>query len=114
MNILIKFIPLIFIAFDIISGVLAALKNGCLDSAVMREGLYNKSGEIIALVLSYALEKVSVYYSFAADFPLYGVTSAYICGMEILSTIENICELSPRMFNFFKPYLAKLNGYKKE
>ena len=103
----------VFIALDIITGLAKALKNDGLNSSVLRVGLWHKSAEILATVGAAAVE----YYK-----PLLGlenisilaVVATYICIMEIVSCIENICELNPKLAKIFGPYLEKLNSNNKK
>lgn len=108
------YIPIVvFIALDIITGLAKALKNDGLNSSVLRVGLLHKSAEVLAVVGAVAVE----YYK-----PLLGlekisvlaVVATYICIMEIVSCIENLCELNPKLAKIFGPYLEKLNAKNKE
>lgn len=90
----------IFILFDIVSGIAAALKYKSLSSSAMREGLYNKLAEILLLLLA-------VVCNFVLDMPPFHqlgippeiayVVAVYIVCMEVLSIIENICLLNPNI-----------------
>lgn len=86
------------IVMDIVCGVIGAAKNHVLDSSVMREGMYNKVGEIllviVALMCHYWLEQ--------PPFDVLGIPAevtslvgVYLVGMELLSIIENICKINP-------------------
>lgn len=86
------------ILLDVVSGVLAAVKNNELSSSKMRNGLFNKAGELLLLGLSWFL-------NFMANVPpldqmgipsevLYSI-GAYIGVMEIVSVVENVCKMNP-------------------
>lgn len=90
----------VMIGMDVICGVVAAAKNRVLDSSVMRDGMYNKVGEILLLVVAlccrfllseYPLNTIGV----PAD--VTGVVAVYIIGMELLSILENICKINPEL-----------------
>lgn len=93
-------IVLVLILFDIIAGVVAAAKNRTLDSSVMRDGLFNKVGEILLLLLG-------VFCNLILEMPPFsqlGIPSEvayavaiYISGMEVLSILENICKINPEL-----------------
>ena len=95
-------IALVFIVLDILTGYLAAARNGNLNSTVMREGLWSKLGEICSIVLGFVAEfTVSVYGSdfitFKCDLPIATGVCAYIALYEFTSIIENIGSLNKEL-----------------
>ena len=98
----------VFIAFDIITGIIKALYNDGLNSTYLRKGLFHKLSELIAVVGAYLLEYGIQYIYIGVDVPLLKATTAYICLMELVSIIENLSEVNPILGKFFKPYLEKL------
>ena len=105
----------ILIALDVITGVVKGLYKKKLNSATMRKGLYRKLGEILAVVVLLITENIGAYYDIGV-LPS-GVCLAF-CGyigvMEIISIIENLCELNPKIKSFFSPYLEKFKGGEKD
>lgn len=86
---------LVFIAFDVLTGYLAAAKNQALNSTVMRNGLWNKLGEICSIAIGYLVEfAVAVYGSdfteLTVNIPIATGICAYIAVYELTSIIENI------------------------
>lgn len=109
------FIVLGFIIFDILSGLLKATYEGKYNSSVMRKGGLRKLSEVFALILSGLLEYVCAFIDLGVELPLLPIVSVYICVMELISILENLCAISPILNNLFKPYLAKLKeGYKHD
>ena len=91
---------LVLILFDIIAGVVAAARSHTLDSSVMRDGMYNKVGEIMLMMLAMICNYLLGMEPFVAIGIPKEVTyliAAYIGGMEILSIIENICKINPSL-----------------
>ena len=90
----------ILILLDILCGVTAAARSRALDSSIMRDGLYNKVGELLLLSTATIVE-------FGLDIPPFdqlgippevmGAVCAYIAVMELLSIIENICKINPEL-----------------
>jgi toxin secretion/phage lysis holin len=72
-------------AADIVTGWIQATINGTWDSTKMRKGLYRKSGELLVIVITYA---VSVAISLPFDAAAF--VAGYIIVMEILSVCENL------------------------
>lgn len=109
----IYFAVIIFIVLDIITGLAKALKNNAVNSSVLRVGFWHKSAEIMAIGGATAIE---YYKSFLglSDISILIPVASYICIMEVVSCIENLCELNPSLAKFFSPYLAKLNLKEKE
>lgn len=88
----------VMIVMDIVCGVVAAAKNHMLDSTVMRDGMYNKVGEILLLVIAMFCHFLLSEPPLASIGVPADVTSAvaiYIVGMELLSILENICKINP-------------------
>lgn len=101
---------LVFIALDIVSGLVKAFATTGFDSSTMRQGAYHKIGEVLAVCLMAA-----------ADFylPLVGVTvgvsfsaigCAYFVAMEIGSVLENIGIINPELVGPLSKIFAKLKG----
>ena len=90
----------ILIILDIVCGVVAAAKNHALDSSVMRDGMYNKVGEILLIIVSLVChfwleQEPFVNMGIPADVTM--SVAIYIAGMELLSIIENICKINPEL-----------------
>ena len=76
----------------------------------MREGGYHKCMEILAVVGSYGIEYAMQYVELGIQIPLVGAVVTYICIMELISIMENMCAVNPELSALFKPYLEKLKG----
>lgn len=90
----------ILILMDIVCGIVGAARNKKLCSAIMRDGLYNKFGEIMLLLLAIFINNVLM----VAPFDKIGIppeiayaVAIYIAIMEIISIIENICKINPEL-----------------
>lgn len=111
MNMVGLIIALCFIAFDIISGVVGALKEGNYQSSKMREGLFHKIGEIMAILFSYGCEYAFPYIGITVAIPVCSSVLVYITIMETGSIIENLTVISPEL----KAILHKtFKGYDEE
>ena len=99
----------VFIGFDILTGVLKAFAAGELNSKVMRKGMLHKASEILTVFGAALLEhgaEISNLINF--DLPLLAGFATYICAMEAISIIENLCAVNPQLNALFAPYLKKL------
>lgn len=105
----IYFIVCGFILADIITGLLQALYKGELNSTKLRQGLFHKLSEVLAVIFSIGIEYACKYIELGVDLPILNVVSAYICLMELVSILENLCEVNPALSKLFKPYLEKLH-----
>lgn len=104
-----SYIPIaIFIGLDIITGLAKALKNGSLNSSTLRLGLWHKSAEIFATIGATAVEYYKPFLGLG-NISILTPVITYISVMEIVSCIENLCVLNPKLAKIFTPYLAKLN-----
>ena len=99
-----------FIVFDVVTGLIKAGYNGNYNSAIMRQGGFHKSMEVMAMAVAYFVEYAIVYINIGVDVPAVPAVTVYICIMELISVIENICAVNPQMCALFKPYLDKLKG----
>ena len=99
-----------FIVFDVVTGLIKAGYNGNYNSAIMRQGGFHKSMEVMAKAVAYFVEYAIVYINIGVDDPAVPAVTVYICIMELISILENICAVNPQMCALFKPYLDKLKG----
>lgn len=99
-----------FIAFDVVTGLIKAGYNGNYNSGIMRQGGFHKSMEVIGMAVAYFVEYAVVYVNIGVDVPAVPAVTVYICIMELISILENICAVNPQMCALFKPYLDKLKG----
>lgn len=100
-----------FIIFDIITGFIKALYKNKINSTIIRQGLYHKLTELLAMIFSAGVEYSANYINIGVQLPVLIVVSAYIIIMEIISIIENLCEVNPTLAKLFKPYLDKLKKW---
>lgn len=99
-----------FILIDIVTGFMKGLYHGNIDSSALRKGLLHKASEALVFGCSMLLQYSTQFIHLGIDLPLSGVVTIYIVGMEATSIIENLCEVNPKLFKLFKPYLKKLQG----
>lgn len=96
----IALVPLIFCVLDVLTGYIAAARRGELNSTIMRDGLWNKSAELCAIVLAKATEFCIntfgiVIGSDKLNMPICTAICAYISLYELTSCIENIGKMNP-------------------
>lgn len=100
-------VVLAFILADLLTGFLAALKNREFKSAVMREGLFHKLGELAAYGLALMCDIFAPYVEINLPVNLATVVASYLTVMEIGSILENISKLSPEASNIFSKIIKK-------
>ena len=83
-------IVLAFVVLDFVSGMIKSFKNHDFDSSIMRDGLINKIGELIILILAELAEKSLPYFDISIGRPIFNGICTYIILMEIGSVIENV------------------------
>ncbi len=106
-------IVFLFICFDVLTGVMKALYNGKVSSGCLRKGMIRKFSELVILFGCDLLQYTMVYYDLGLQFSIFKPMGGYICVMEFVSIVENICEIVPQFNTFFEPYLAKLQKGEK-
>ena len=83
-------VALIFIIFDIVTGVLQALINGTFQSRKMREGGLRKLCLLIVIAFGVMLDYSQTLVALGFEFPCLKAIAGYITLMEIMSIVENI------------------------
>lgn len=78
-------LPLILMSADIVTGWIQATINGTWDSTKMRTGLFRKSGEMLVIILAWA---ISIAINIPVDIAAW--IAIYICIMEVISVCENL------------------------
>lgn len=103
-------------ALDVITGYVAAMRRGELNSTVMKEGLWDKMGEVFAIVVSKCVEICITV--FGTDFvntdfkvPICTAVCAYIALYELTSNVENIGKMNPIIGKWLVEHLG-LDPYK--
>lgn len=104
----------IFIVFDIITGLLKAVKDGNVKSSIMKEGLTAKLGEIIIMVLMYVIEYIFPLININLNLPLVQGVSVYIIIMELSSIIENVGKINPELAKKLSNIFADFTHEKEE
>ena len=83
-------VALIFILFDIITGVISAFITGTFKSAIMREGGAHKLMLISVIAFGVLLDVSQYMVDLGFQIPATTAICGYITLMEIMSCIENI------------------------
>ncbi|WP_288910819.1 phage holin family protein [uncultured Thomasclavelia sp.] len=98
-------LPVILMAFDVITGYYNAWKNGDIKSSKMRDGLGKKIAEICYIAIAGLIG-----IAFCLDKVVY-LVSFYVIYMELLSIAENCDKLG---FPMPKAWKEKLNNKEEE
>lgn len=88
----------ILIIMDIVCGTVAAMRNKELCSSIAREGMYNKIGEAMFLligIISNEILAMPPFDDFGISPNIAYLVAAYIAWMELVSILENICKINP-------------------
>ncbi len=104
---------LVFIAGDILSGLLKAFYHGKVSSECLRKGLIHKFSEILVVFGGWFLDYAMLNY-LGTQLMLFQTFSIYVCTMELISIAENISEVNPQLSGLLKPYLEKLKDKDNE
>lgn len=88
-------VALIFNLFDLISGMLIAVKCHNVQSSKLRDGLFKKVGFLFCYALAYTVDHYSTHVGFQLGIPILPAVLVYTVTTEIVSIIENIHRLNP-------------------
>lgn len=90
----------ILIIMDIVCGTVAAMRNRELCSSIAREGMYNKIGEAMFLLIAIIANEILAMPPFdglGISPDIAYLVAAYIAWMELVSVLENICKINPEL-----------------
>lgn len=90
----------ILIIMDIVCGTVAAMRNKELCSFIAREGMYNKIGESMFLLIAIIANEILAMPPFdglGISPDIAYLVAAYIAWMELVSILENICKINPEL-----------------
>ena len=106
----------VFIIFDVATGWLKALSTGTANSSVMREGLFHKLAEILAVLFGYSCELAFPLVDITLNIPLAGGIATYIVVMETASIVENLAIMNPNLADALSKFFSKekLNPERKD
>lgn len=90
-------VAVVFIGFDILSGWIKGLATNHFQTAIMRAGLFHKLGSLLAIALGVIIDLVQEYLDLGFAIHITAAICAYIILMEIVSVVENICEINPEI-----------------
>lgn len=87
------------ILLDIITGLIKAFYTKTFSSSVMRQGLFHKLGELLAVAILYGAEIALPMIGVEANLPLFPAGVGYCTLMELGSIIENLRAFTPGLDN---------------
>lgn len=88
-------VALVFNAIDIVSGIIAGIKNKNIQSSKLRDGLFKKVGFIFCYVLAWLVDTQGSLIGFHINVQILPIIILYVCTTELVSIIENICKINP-------------------
>lgn len=89
---------LIFVAFDVTSGLIKAFATNTFTSTKVKEGIFHKAALILIIIMSAAIDILSGFIpSMPFTVPLTQGCCLLIIGMECMSVLENICAINPEL-----------------
>lgn len=92
--------PMVMACLDMVSGYLAAMHNGEVDSSCMFEGVFKKLSEVLAIVVAKATEfAIAVFgateLGMSPSIPVCTAVCVFITVYELVSVVENIGKMNP-------------------
>lgn len=100
----------IFIAMDVVSGLIKAFYKKEYNSSIMRKGAYHKFCEIFIVFLCVVSDMYLSYVNVDIGVALVPIVLAYFAVMEICSVIENIGAINPQAVAPVSKFFEKLRG----
>lgn len=105
-NVIVISLTVGFVILDWLTGVIKAAKTHRLKSAVSFQGLLNIMAFILAIVLGVLLHVAQVYMDLGTHLPFLNLICGYIVFAEIVSIVENLGEIEPKLqgYGFMKVF----------
>lgn len=101
-------VVLCMIGCDIVIGLIKAFTTHSYESAVMREGLFHKLGEILCFIFAVICDLTLPAMGIILPVSITGAVAAYLVFMEIGSIIENIGVMNPQLGKYLALVFAKV------
>ena len=105
-------LALAFMAIDVFTGMLKAVKNKELNSTKAREGIYKKASFILFIAFGYLADYAMNYVNMGFNLPAATTICTLVIVTEAISVLENLGKINPDMVKLVSPFLSALN--KKE
>lgn len=103
-------IVLVAIVIDFATGIVKSFMKHNFQSSAMREGLYHKCAEILAIVLAYYVDFALPRINVSVPFSVVNFILAYIVIMEVGSIIENLGIINPQLVGPLSTVFEKIKG----
>lgn len=87
-------IALVFNALDLITGIIAAVKNKDIQSAKLRDGLFKKVGFMLCYFVALLVDTQGSRIGFQLGISILPIIILYVCTTELVSILENICKIN--------------------
>lgn len=88
-------LALIFNALDIISGLIAGVRNKDIQSSKLRDGLFKKVGFIFCYLMAWLIDTQGDMIGFQISVKILPIIILYVCTTEVVSILENISKINP-------------------
>lgn len=105
-------LALAFMAIDVFTGMLKAVKNKELNSTKAREGIYKKASFILFIAFGYLADYAMGYVNMGFNLPAAATICTLVIVTEAISVLENLGKINPDLVKLVAPFLSALN--KKE
>lgn len=86
-----------FIALDVVTGLVKAIKAHEVSSSKMKDGLFHKCGFLLAIVLGALCEFAMLQIDLGFSLPIMPAICGFIILTELASVLENICKIAPEL-----------------
>lgn len=102
-----------FNATDIVSGIVAGLKERQIKSSKLRDGLFKKCGFLLCYALAFMIDHYGALIGFNFAVALIPAVVLYACTTEVVSIIENIGRINPELLPEKLLVLFHMDGKEK-
>ena len=106
-------IAMVFNALDLVTGLVASIKNKNVESSKLRDGLFKKVGFIFCYFVGWLVDTQGYRIGFQIATPVLPIIILYVCTTELVSILENICKINPDILPSKLMEIFNLNKEKK-
>lgn len=88
-------IALAFNGIDLLTGIIASVKQKDIKSAKLRDGLFKKLGFVLCYFVAWLVDTQGAVIGFQISATILPIVVLYACTTELVSILENITKINP-------------------
>lgn len=88
-------VAMVFNLLDLVTGLIAAVREKDVKSSKLRDGLFKKVGFIVCYFVAWMIDTYGYLIGFTLSVHILPVMVLYTCTTELVSILENVTKINP-------------------